>query len=523
MASPTSFILPKLPKELREAIYAHLESDDVKNLRATCSAMVKLLPLSFDRVFISANSLNLKVFHGIANDETIRHQVTEIVWDDARLTTGPELEQERKNYEYDSDKPDRAVTENGCPLWFKNGTHYYYQDRESFPSSYKFPNHLLSLGESWSYYKTLLEDQHQVLASNADIEAFKHGLRRFSSLKRVTVTPATHGRLGKPLYRTPMIRAFPRGFDYPLPESWPCYKPSGPIDALPWASEDDHPYRRTYGPRCTAEAYRAKWHGYQAVTRALAKDADHQVTELHIGGHEIGSGINCRMFDQRSVEYKDLVTLLERPGLKYLNLDVFTGLIEHRNWDSYRSGLLHDALAQAKDIEHMSFRSTTDIAQGAIQQLDPEEVEESLFPLRTIFPIEHWPHLRHFGISHMLVQIDDLINLLAALPRSLRSVELSHLAWGDKYGGYDDLLHEMRNTLDWRSRPVEERPKVHMAVPAATGVGNGWFVEIDEVVYSFLYGAGNNPFGENPYIIYPWEGGVRRDIFDAGFKALYDE
>jgi hypothetical protein len=69
MASSTpdiSVILLKLPKEINDAIYNYLENDDVKNLRVTCSAMAKLIPLSFDRVFISANSFNLKVFHAIA-------------------------------------------------------------------------------------------------------------------------------------------------------------------------------------------------------------------------------------------------------------------------------------------------------------------------------------------------------------------------------------------------------------------------------------------------------------------------
>ncbi|EXK79844.1 hypothetical protein FOQG_15596 [Fusarium oxysporum f. sp. raphani 54005] len=521
MASLTpdiSVILLKLPKEIHDAIYNYLESDDVKNLRVTCSAMAKLIPLSFDRVFISANSFNLKVFHAIADHNTLRHQVSEIVWDDARLRSGPELEEERENYQHNGD---RAVTENGCPLWFKMGTHYHYQDREDFPSDYGFPDDLLSLDESWAYYKTLLEDQRQVIASNADIEAFKHGLRRFSSLKRVTVTPATHGRLRKPLYRTPMIRAFPRGFDYPLPEAWPCYKRSMPIDALPWMSQEGLPYQQTYGRECTAEAYRAKWRGYRMVMRGLVEYGNHKVTELKIGGNEIRSGLNCRIFDQRCVEYDDLVALLKRPGFRYLSLDLFTGLLEHWDWDSYKSGLLHDALAKAKDIQHISIRSTTDTAEGYPQQLQPDEIEENLVPLRTIFPIDHWPNLRHFGISHMLVQLDDLIDLLAALPQSLRSVELSHLAWGDEDHGYDDLIRQMRNALDWRSRPTEERPTVHLVASASGNVGQGRFVEVDEAVSSFLYGEGSNPFEDNPQTIYPGYGGVMRDMFDLKFKTPF--
>ncbi|KAF5576264.1 hypothetical protein FPCIR_12693 [Fusarium pseudocircinatum] len=471
MASPTPFILLALPKELREAIYAHLESDDVKNLRATCSAMANLIPLSFDRV-------------------------TEIVWDDARLTAGPILEEDRMEYEEDSVDPDDVVTNNGCPLWFEKGRSDYGND-----GSYILPDYLMGIEESWAYYKGLLEDQRQVLASNADIEAFKYGLQRFPSLKRVTITPSTHGRIRNPLYSTPMIRAFPSGFDYPLPTAWPWYtnELSSPVDVL-----------------------LARWRGYRVVARALVEHDDHSITELSIGGHEIGSGLNCRIFDRRCVEYDDLVTLLKRPGFRYLSLDLFTGLLEREDWESYKSGLLHDALAQAKDLEHMCLRSTMGITGGSSEQLGWQDIEKYVFPLRTIFPVDQWPRLRHFGISNMVVQHDDLIELLSALPRTLRSVELRYLAWGSLDHGTRELLPSMRDILDWRSRPVEERPTVHMIVsgmPYGQGDARGWYVEIDELVHSVLYGEGGNPFVDHPDIIYPGQGGVKRDIFNPTFRV----
>ncbi|KAF4969558.1 hypothetical protein FSARC_3241 [Fusarium sarcochroum] len=521
MASSTQvdpFPLSQLPKELRDIVYSYVERNDTKSLRVTCSAMAKDVPLRFDRVFLSANSLNIQVFRAIADHESFRHQVSEIIWDDARLSTGPELEEERLDY-FD-DNPDRAVTANGCPLWFKSGR----LDTRCHFNNCRMPGESLGLWESWAYYKSLLQDQCQILVSNADIEAFKYGLRRFPSLKRVTITPATHGRLWQPLYRTPMIRAFPRGFDYPIPKAWPCSSPM-PIDALPWESQEgDRPYQAMYGVGCDAEAYRAKWRGYRAVTRVLVEcGQDHHVTELIICGNEIGSGINCHIFDQPCVEYDDLVTLLKRPGFRRLDLDLFTGLLEHEDWVSYKSGLLYNALSQAKSLQHLCLRSTTGIADGWPQQLDPEEVEEFVFPLRTIFPIDHWPQLQHFGLSNFLVPLNDLISLLAALPKSLRSVELSHLGWGslDANESYHDLLRKIRDTLDWRSRPMEERPKVHMVASAAAYSNEEGYVQVDEAVYSFLYGDGKSPFDHHPNIIYPGEGGVERDIFDPGVAVPF--
>ena len=67
MASSVVSYLPQLPRELQDAIFVFLKPDNIKNLRATCSSLANALPLHFDRVFISANSLNIQVFNAIAN------------------------------------------------------------------------------------------------------------------------------------------------------------------------------------------------------------------------------------------------------------------------------------------------------------------------------------------------------------------------------------------------------------------------------------------------------------------------
>jgi hypothetical protein len=50
----------------------------------TCKVLGDITPLSFSRVFLSANSLDIEVFRAIA-DYSFRHGITEIIWDDARL------------------------------------------------------------------------------------------------------------------------------------------------------------------------------------------------------------------------------------------------------------------------------------------------------------------------------------------------------------------------------------------------------------------------------------------------------
>ncbi|KAJ9415051.1 hypothetical protein QL093DRAFT_2593522 [Fusarium oxysporum] len=441
MGSPAPPILLQLPQEIQNDIYSVFEADDIKNLRVTCSAFHEALPLHFDRVFISANSLNIDVFNEIASHETFRHQVSEIIWDDARLRMGPELEQERQEYEEDGNDPEDAAAENVCPFWFKKGR-YDYGD----PSPY----------------------------------AFKYGLKRFTSLKRVTVTQATHGRLWQPLYRTPMVRAFPPGFDYPLPQAWPSFDDEKLIDALPWVSEDGNdPYQNTYGAECTAEAYRAKWCGFRLVTRALVECEDRTITELVIGVNKIQSGLNCRIFDQRSTEYDDFVAFLKRPGFRYLGLHLFTGLLEDNDW----------------------YRTTLDI----YTMLWPKQLTLSTFPLRTSMEVSH-------GAPQQLVpDVEGHV------------FPLIHVALGTPEQGYDDLLRAMRDILDWSSRPAQERPKVHMVVSALHDhvQGEGKFVEVDDVVHSYLYENGDNPFEDDKYVIWPGQGGVQRDIFNPDYVAPY--
>lgn len=242
-----------------------------------------------------------------------------------------------------------------------------------------------------------------------------------------------------------------------------------------------------YGVGRSAEEYREKWRGFRVITQILAESGeDCNVTELIIGGNQIGTGVNCHIIDRQCPEYENLATLLKRPDFRYISLDLFTGLLEHEEWVSYRSGYLYDALAQAKDLEYICLRSSMGIADGGAQQLDYyDDLDEYFLPLRTIFPIDNWPCLRHFGLSQVFVQPDDLVSLLAAVPASLRSVELNHLGWGRQGDNYMNLLVEMRDFLDWRSRPAEERPTVAVAV-SSNIQEEGRVVWVDKAVGSFL-------------------------------------
>ncbi|KAK5991356.1 hypothetical protein PT974_09637 [Cladobotryum mycophilum] len=77
--------ITRLPLELLFSIVSNLPNRDIKNVRQTCRFLYSLASLRIDRVSISANLLNIKVFREIANDETYRCRITEIVSDGVRL------------------------------------------------------------------------------------------------------------------------------------------------------------------------------------------------------------------------------------------------------------------------------------------------------------------------------------------------------------------------------------------------------------------------------------------------------
>ncbi|OBS24239.1 hypothetical protein FPOA_04786 [Fusarium poae] len=530
--------LQLLPPEIRNSIFTNLNNPSLKSLRLTCSNLGRTVPLNIDRVFISANSLNIQVFRIVADNEKYRHKVTEIIWDDARLSEGPKEPEEPEMMEVDQvipeglevpediDEvpepldPNEVVASNGCPRWFTQRS----ADNGVGINNFDPPDDSMGFAQSWDYYKALLEDQREILESNQDIQAFQYGLQRFPNLKRVTITPSTHGRIGQPMFETPMIRAFPPGFTYPLPRPWPYHG----LDVflltdIPWASATPgHEEEISY------------WRGFRVVTRALVEyEKFHRVTELIIGGREIMTGVNCHVFDQRCKEYNDLARLLTRPGFSRLDLDLQTFEIERDGigWKSYRTGLLREALAQAKDLRHLSLRTTTDTKDPFwwIAQLPTTgTIPDRTIPLRMVLPLEDWPNLQHFGISNMLVTTRDLISVLTDLPRSLRSVELSNLAFdGDCWRG---LLNEMLAKLDWRTRPVGERPTVH--IPIATLYRTfdfGLYVDLDNAVSSFLYEDGENPFPDptglhnsEAHLIPRGIVGTERDFFDPDFSAPYE-
>lgn len=61
-----------------------LDNRSIKNLRLTCRHF-SAIKLRINRVFLSANPLNIRVLRSIADHDEYRQGIVELIYDDARL------------------------------------------------------------------------------------------------------------------------------------------------------------------------------------------------------------------------------------------------------------------------------------------------------------------------------------------------------------------------------------------------------------------------------------------------------
>ncbi|KAI1451538.1 hypothetical protein F4805DRAFT_451124 [Annulohypoxylon moriforme] len=204
---PPSSKLTSLPTELLASIVSYLPNRDIKSVRRTCKLLHGIAHLRLTRVFLSPNPKNIKVFREIANHETFRKGIVEIIYDDARLAKPPMLP-EKGTDEY---KPKDAYEEEKCleaheaPLWFvKECDENAFSLNARKSSDADTPTHIartkqlaaqMTYRQSWDHYQHLLLWQDHILRTERDIRELRFGLSRFPSLKRITITAVTHGYL----------------------------------------------------------------------------------------------------------------------------------------------------------------------------------------------------------------------------------------------------------------------------------------------------------------------------------------
>lgn len=480
-----------LPPELLQTVISDLTNRDIKNLRLTCTYLGNAARVRLNRIFLSPNPLDIKVLYTVAQHKAYREEVTELIYDDARFHKPAEKAFWDMS---DSDSVDCVDSDyrDNVPAWYRRKFHAICEDLKKCKGGLvERPHHAqiakqyrarLSLKRSYARYQQVMEEQDQVMAAGSDIAALKYALESFSNLQRVTLTPVAHGRQFRAFYETPMIRSLPYGFIYPIPQPWPT-------------SESESGAENTYPPWENEE--KDQWRGLRVILDTLAQHP-HGITEFVIEVNQVETGVSCRMFDTRNPEYGHFVSLLRTPGFSRLDLAISAGTQESQLWPCFRSGLVRDALSEAKDLRHVSLFNDMIIPTPARQPWKFDGGgEEHYFPLRTIFPLDQWQNLRHFGLSRFIVKRQDLVDFLRATPSSLRSVELSFLEFLEtNKTHYREFIRDLRDELDWRERPVSERPTITIYLESDPP-GYSVCVDISRETEDFVYRNGDNPFGED--------------------------
>ncbi|SCO82577.1 uncharacterized protein FRV6_06790 [Fusarium oxysporum] len=523
-ASPSP-ALQALPNELLGAICALLCNRDVKSLRLTCRALGDTSPLRFDRVFISANPRNIEVLLAVANHDVFRHRVKEIIWDDSVLMKIPITDGYGPcGYSGDENDPDDYAA-NEDKEWISRDfvrlckdsiflTESRLQDKNKYQGDnevQKQVDNLMPSRDALAHYIDLLHQQREVLSSSADEEAFRYAVQQFPQLTKATVTPAAHGFLFMPLYETPMIRAFPSGFVYPIARTWPSDERLGhgsPEDCPEgWENDDE----------------RRQWRGFCIVSKILADHAEKlQISELVVDNHKLPTGIDYTLFDKPNTEYDSLCKIVARPGFKRLVLSLATGYREGfdaEDWGIYRNGRISSLLAKATDLEEVALQTNYDLTSWFCT------MEDSL-SLFDIFPVDTFSNgkLRHFGLSGMQVLQEDLISFLGKLPSTLKSVNLSFLSLVEGHGNHATMLADIRDKLGWRHRPASQRIKVSISM-LLNQFDEGRYVCLDREVQEYIYGDGLPPFVAQEGMIeahFTWGTGIVYDEFDPSFAVPYE-
>ncbi|KAH6963608.1 hypothetical protein DER45DRAFT_553645 [Fusarium avenaceum] len=87
-----SGFLGRLPAEVLNQVVYELHNIDLKKMCQTCIHFKDTTHLCVNRLFLSPNLRDIEVFRAVADHETFRLPVTELIYDDARFVPGHEME-----------------------------------------------------------------------------------------------------------------------------------------------------------------------------------------------------------------------------------------------------------------------------------------------------------------------------------------------------------------------------------------------------------------------------------------------
>lgn len=446
----SSITFSALPNDIIQIIADVLPNKDVKTVRLVDRRFKANSILRFPRVYISPSHKNIEVLRAISTHDEFRHQVKEVVWDDALLS----------DWDLSSDLDEND--ERGMRVWEEACD-------ASFDNSQSNPDQDLN----YQAYRQLYEQQQSIIAAGTDAEALRDVLPLFDALERVTVTPITYlPDLSRPRYCTPMIRAFPPGFIIPIPVGW---------------TRSDGELENQFEQESVWEDIKGPWHGLRVVLKELAC-CERPIPELVCnvkGDSELG--IAWQLFNetpQNCEDLRNLETICKR-GLRRLDLAVHVAFAQYRpGLDALSRSPLRGILEQASEMEHFSLHT------NFVIDLESEYIDDFDHELHAldVIPITQWSNLRHLTLAYLYVIPENFLSFLKRLPSSVESITLiGMVAHPDP--SWARIFQSIKDELGWTGH----KPVVTFVVPQGIGTMMHW---MEDSILSFLRGEGPNPFND---------------------------
>ncbi|KAF2027690.1 hypothetical protein EK21DRAFT_114625 [Setomelanomma holmii] len=421
-----------LPAEVLAIVCQDLSNLDIKRLRLTCKILAKNVDLRINRVYVSPNRANLQCLQKILDHPRYRHQVHELVWDDAQLEEYPDVEdfsrvvtldeanskrdiesmlewytvsdesddEELKQFEHDDFfMEDGRLTEVAKGILLRHNT-------QSAKDVLAQNATRMSIEDSWDHYQDLYREEQEIMSRQLDVAALRQVLRACPNLRRVTLTSAIWYPWNTHAYRnSPFLQSLPPGFRKPSVWPWLTYRPqSTPAQAAYISKTLRMPILEKTGslPR--------EFRGYSILVSTLLNMRQSSISEFIIDPAMETTGISHQLFTTENADWLNTVSLASILPLTSLKLAVNSYGAKKHSPNSYlRSGHIQAVLRNLPLLKHF------DLSPNCRARRDENSVASDLFSWRDIIPADLVERLKTLTIRNAYMHFDSVYDMVVTM------------------------------------------------------------------------------------------------------------
>ncbi|KAH8724896.1 hypothetical protein GQ44DRAFT_617171 [Phaeosphaeriaceae sp. PMI808] len=451
-----------LPAELLAIICEDLSKLDIKRLRLASKYLAANVDLRIQRVYISPNRANLDCLQKILDHPRYRHQVLEIIWDEAQLEEFPDLDSFRnaiaideKNTRSDIEHMLKASSlghhdDSAESAAFEHDDFFDESGRLTDVAKgiiLRFDNQVsraiiaknatvMSIEDSYKIYQMLYWQEQGIMKQGFDEIALRHVLAMCPNLETVILTSEVWRPWHlEPVFHTPFYRSLPPGFRKPSVWPWLGQVPSN----IPFQGTS----RRNTNNRTISdpnEALPRDWRGYSIVVSTLISTLNPQISEFIIYAGNETTGISHQLFATPNLDFTNTMTMAQTLPLKRLKLSInsFGGNWDYTTGQTHKSTYLtstqlHAFLSATHNLEHL------DLSLNTTRRRSTDHIDHVPAPIQNIIPHALLPRLKFLALRNALVDFTSLFNMFCAMT-SAQHINLDNIKLTNNPTGSDTYM-----------------------------------------------------------------------------------